>query len=214
MGEVSSEKPTELAIDYPDRKLNRVTSFFRPILAIPILIILGSLFGAPYFWEQGMWHWKLPAVPAFVVGPTALLILFKQKYPRWWFDWNLNMARFSTRVFSYIALLTDVYPSTDDPQAVDLDLYYPDPSEDLARWKPYVKWFLAIPHYIVLFFLNVGGTMAIILAWFSILFTGRYPEKLFKFVVEVYHWNVRVIAYAFLFITDEYPAFSFKGWRE
>ncbi|MFW6006332.1 MAG: DUF4389 domain-containing protein, partial [Candidatus Bipolaricaulota bacterium] len=120
MSEVSAEKPTELSIDYPDRKLNRVKTFLRPILAIPILIILGGLFGAPFFWEQGMWHWKIPALPAFVIGPTALMILFKQKYPSWWFDWNLNMTRFSTRVFSYMALLTDVYPSTDDPQGVDL----------------------------------------------------------------------------------------------
>ncbi|MFP4647090.1 MAG: DUF4389 domain-containing protein [Candidatus Acetothermia bacterium] len=214
MTEVTSEKPTELKIDYPDRKLNRLTTFLRPLLAIPILIILGSLFGAPFFWEKGMWHWKIPALPAFVVGPTALMILFKQKYPKWWFDWNLHMARFSTRVFSYLALLTDVYPSTDESQGVDLDFQYPDPPNELSRWKPYVKWFLALPHYIVLFFLNVAGTMSIILAWFWILFTGRYPRKLFDFVVGVYHWNIRVIAYAFLFITDNYPAFSFEGWRK
>ncbi|MFW6190327.1 MAG: DUF4389 domain-containing protein [Candidatus Bipolaricaulota bacterium] len=214
MSEVSAEKPTELSIDYPDRKLNRAKTFLRPILAIPILIILGGLFGAPFFWEQGMWHWKIPALPAFVIGPTALMILFKQKYPSWWFDWNLNMTRFSTRVFSYMALLTDVYPSTDDPQGVDLKLYRPNPEEDLVRWMPYLKWFLAIPHYVVLFFLNTAGTMAIVLAWFSILFTGRYPKKLFNFVVEIYHWNLRVVSYAFLFITDKYPPFSFGGWQE
>jgi hypothetical protein len=214
MEEASSEQPTRLSIDYPDRQLNRTTTFFRLILAIPILIILGSLFGAPFFWEQGLWHWKLPALPAFVVGPTALMIIFQQKYPDWWFDWNLNMAKFSTRVFSYLSLLTDVYPSTDDPQGVHLDFHYPDPAEDLHRWKPLIKWFLAIPHYVVLFFLNTASTMAVIIAWFAILFTGRYPKKLFKFVVEVYHWNLRVIAYAFLFITDRYPAFSFSGWGE
>ncbi len=214
MNESETNAPTRLSIDFPDRKLNRLTTFFRPILAIPILIILGSLFGAPFFWEQGLWQWQLPAIPAFVVGPTALMILFKQKYPRWWFDWNLNMAKFSTRVFSYLALLTDVYPSTDDTQSVHLDLKYPDPSEDLGRWMPLVKWFLAIPHYIVLVFLNIAGMMVIIMAWFAILFTGRYPRKLFSFVVELYHWNLRVIAYAFLFITDEYPGFNFSGWGE
>ncbi|MFW6013463.1 MAG: DUF4389 domain-containing protein, partial [Candidatus Bipolaricaulota bacterium] len=119
-----------------------------------------------------------------------------------------------TRVFSYMALLTDVYPSTDDPQGVDLKLYRPNPEEDLVRWMPYLKWFLAIPHYVVLFFLNTAGTMAIVLAWFSILFTGRYPKKLFNFVVEIYHWNLRVVSYAFLFITDNYPPFSFGGWQE
>ncbi|MFB6291305.1 MAG: DUF4389 domain-containing protein [Candidatus Bipolaricaulia bacterium] len=221
MEEASREKPTRLEIDYPDRELDRVTTFFRPIVAIPILIILGTLSGGPVFWESVPWdwgwfshlEWQETGAAAFVVVPTALMIIFRSKYPRWWFDWNLQLAKFGARVFSYMALLTDVYPSTDDEQGVHLDLHYPEVSEELTSWKPLVKWFLAIPHYFVLFFLNTATTMVIILAWFAILFTGRYPRELFKFVVNVFHWNLRVLAYVFLLITDKYPSFTFNGWE-
>ncbi|MFW6104904.1 MAG: DUF4389 domain-containing protein [Candidatus Bipolaricaulota bacterium] len=206
------EKPTILSIDYPQKKLDRLTTFFRPLVAIPILIIFSTLTGTHFFWEEGPWAWEWYMGTSFVVAPTALMIIFQQKYPRWWFDWNLNLARFATRIFSYMALLTDNYPSTDEEQGVHLNLHYPDVSSELNRWMPIVKWFLAIPHYLVLFFLNTAATMVIIMAWFSILFTGRYPKKLFNFVVEVFHWNLRIVAYAFLMITDEYPAFSFSGW--
>lgn len=219
MEKATQQKPTKLEIDYPEDQLDRVTTFFRPIVAIPILIILGTLSGAPVFWDHapwgwgwiGQWDWQNAA--AFVVLPTALMVIFRRKYPRWWFDWNLNMAKFVARVFSYMALLTDTYPSTDDEQGVNLDLHYPDVEEELTSWMPLVKWFLAIPHYIVLFFLNIATTMVVIIAWFAILFTGRYPKGLFNFVVNVYHWNLRVLAYAFLLITDEYPAFDFSGWE-
>ncbi|MBS3736031.1 MAG: DUF4389 domain-containing protein [Candidatus Bipolaricaulota bacterium] len=219
MEQAKSEKPTKLTIEYPDRQLDRLTTFFRPIVAIPILIVLGTLSGAPVFWEGtpwgwgwiGQWDWQNAA--AFVVVPTALMIIFRRKYPRWWFDWNLNMAKFVARVFSYMALMTDTYPSTDDEQGVNLDLHYPEVSEELTSWMPLVKWFLAIPHYIVLFFLNIASTMVVIIAWFAIMFTGRYPKGLFDFVVKVYHWNLRVLAYAFLLITDKYPAFDFNGWE-
>jgi len=219
METATEEKPTRLEIDYPERDLDRLTTFFRPIVAIPILIVLGILSGGPAFWEESRWgwdwigHWQWQGAAAFVVAPTALLIIFRSKYPRWWFDWNLNLARFGMRVLAYMALLTDVYPSTDDEQGVHLDLHYPDVSEDLTSWMPLIKWFLAIPHYIVLFFLNVASTMVIILAWFAILFTGRYPRELFNFVVNVFHWNLRVMAYAFLLITDKYPSFNFTGWE-
>ena len=213
MNEVNAEKPTDLSIDYPDRKLDRLTTFFRPIVAIPILIILGSLAGTQFFWEHGPWTWDWYLGVSFIVGPTALMIIFKQKYPRWWFDWNLHLARFALRVVSYLALLTDKYPATDDEQGVHLELHYPDVSGELERWMPIVKWFLAIPHYVVLFFLNTAVTMVVIISWLSILFTGRYPEKLFHFVEEVFHWNIRVQAYAFLMLTDKYPAFSFDGWE-
>ena len=221
MEEATRAKPTTLEIDYPDRELDRVTTFFRPLVAIPILIILGALGGSPVFWYEGSWFWdwfgnldwQWQGFPAILVAPTALMIIFRQKYPRWWFDWNLNLTRFATRVFSYLALLTDVYPSTDDSQGVHLDLHYPDVSEELNSLMPLVKWFLAIPHYILLFFLNTAATMVIILSWFAILFTGKYPKSFFGFVVEVYHWNLRVLAYAFLLITDKYPGFNFTGWE-
>ena len=136
------------------------------------------------------------------------MILFRQKYPRWWFDWNLNLVRFENRVFAYLALLRDEYPSTDEEQAVRVDFPYPDAKTDLNRWLPLVKWLLAIPHYIVLFFLAIAAFVVVIIAWFAILFTGRYPQGLFDFVVGVMRWGNRVQGYAFVLITDRYPPFS------
>ena len=139
--------------------------------------------------------------------PALLMIVFRQKYPRWWFDWNLNLMRFSNRVTVYLALLDDHYPSTDEEQAVHLDFPYPD-AHQLNRWLPLIKWFLALPHYFVLIFLGVGACVAVIIAWFAILFTGRYPQNLFRFVVGVLRWSNRVSAYAFLLVTDQYPPFQ------
>jgi hypothetical protein len=135
------------------------------------------------------------------------MILFRQKYPRWWFDWNLAVARFATRVLSYLALLSDEYPSTDEEQAVHIDIPYPNVKDDLNRWLPLVKWFLAIPHLIVLWFLGIATIVVVIVSWFAILFTGRYPKDLFDFVVGVFRWYWRVLAYAFLLTTDRYPPF-------
>lgn len=214
MEEVSVDRPIHLNIDYPDKKLDRLTSFFRPVTAIPILIIFGLLAGEPFMWEQEMWglhwNWGLQNIPAFVVLPTILMILFRQKYPRWWFNWNLNLVRFATRVGTYLALLTDTYPSVDEEQAVNLQIHYPDVPNELNRGLPLIKWFLAIPHYILLFFLNTAGLMVVILAWFSILFSGRYPKSLFNFVVGVFQWNLRVAAYTIFLVTDNYPPFGFS----
>jgi hypothetical protein len=140
-------------------------------------------------------------------GPL-LMILFRQKYPRWWFDWNLELQRFTNRVGIYLALMDDRYPATDQQQAVHLDYAYPDAARDLNRWLPLVKWFLAIPHYIVLFFLWIAAIVVVIIAWFAILFTGRYPRGMFDFVQGVIRWGARVGAYAFVLVTDRYPPFS------
>ena len=108
---------------------------------------------------------------------------------------------------AYVGLLDDHYPSTDEEQAVHLDFPYPDAGQ-LNRWLPLVKWLLAIPHYIVLFFLAIGAVVAVIIAWFAILFTGRYPRGLFDYVVGVIRWSNRVTGYAMVLVTDQYPPFS------
>jgi hypothetical protein len=149
----------------------------------------------------------LVAVGGLLFLPPLLMIVFRGKYPRWWFDWNVELMRFTNRVYAYGALLSDRYPSTDEKQYVKLDLEYPDAREDLSRWLPLVKWFLAIPHYVVLAVLSIGALFAVVAAWFSILLTGRYPRTLFDYVVGVMRWSNRVSAYAFVLATDKYPPF-------
>lgn len=177
-----------LDIDYPGR-LNRLTTFFRPILMIPIAIIVSLL-------STGLWF------------ATLLMIVFRVKYPRWWFDFARELARFNTRVGAYAALLTDAYPSTTKDQAVHLDIDYPEVGKDLNRWMPLVKWLLAIPHYVILIILWLFALVAIVVAWFAILITGRYPRGLFNYVVGLLRWSIRVSAYMYLLVTDEYPPFG------
>lgn len=201
--------PVGLSVDYPDRDLNRATSFFRGILIIPIVAILVLVSGPG--WGSGAHAARFPFMAGGLLFlPTLLMILFRWKYPRWWFDWNLNLARFGLRVGAYLALLTDVYPSTDQEQSVHLTMSYPNVTKDLKAGLPLVKWFLAIPHYVILAFLGIGAVGAVIIAWFAILFTARYPRGLFDFVVAVGRWGVRVSAYAFLLVTDVYPPFSLE----
>ena len=205
--------PARLDVQYPER-LNRVTTAFRLILIIPIAIVLGILSGGGTQSTQtasGEWVTTTTAgVASGLFGATLLMILFRQRYPRWWFDFNLELTRFAARVGAYLLLLTDTYPSTVEHQSVALDVDYPDVEHDLNRGLPLVKWFLAIPHYIVLFFLAIGVFFVVIVAWFAILFTGRYPRGLFDYVVGVARWALRVNAYAFLLATDRYPPFSLQ----
>jgi hypothetical protein len=199
-----------LEIEYPDRTLNRATSFFRPIMAIPILIVLCLVSGVGMGnHSEDTWRLAL-AAGGIIFLPTLLMLLFRWKYPRWWFDWNLNLVRFSLRVGSYLLLLTDVFPSTDEEQGVHVELPYPDPTKDLKVGLPLVKWFLAIPHYVVLAFLAVAVCFVTLVAWFAILFTGRYPKDMHRFVTGVMRWGLRVSAYAFLLVTDTYPPFSLE----
>ena len=200
-------QPSRLTIDYPDRELNRLTTFFRLFVAVPILIVLATVGGGTWEWSYDNGKETAAAAGGVLFFGPLLMILFRQKYPRWWFDFNLQLTRFTTRVWSYIALMSDEYPSTDEEQFVHLELEYPDVKADLNRWLPLVKWFLAIPHYIVLIFLVVASVFAVIGAWFAILFTGRYPRGLFNFVEGVMRWGLRVEAYSMLLITDKYPPF-------
>ncbi len=211
MAETLTAYPVSLSIDYPDRNLNRLTTFFRIFTAIPIFIIIVLLSSAQSGGDgSGGWAYRYAAA-GLVVLPIVLMLLFRQKYPRWWFDWNVALIKFSTRFWAYLALLRDEYPSTDEDQAVHIEIPYPDAKNELNRWLPLVKWFLAIPHYIVLFFLGIAAIVSIVIAWFAILFTGRYPKDLFDFVVGVFRWSLRVAAYAFLLTTDRYPPFALSG---
>jgi hypothetical protein len=198
--------PLTLEVDYPDRPLNRMSNAFRLVMLVPIAIVLAALtaFGAAASDGNST---GLVAVGGLLFLPPLLMIVFRGKYPRWWFDWNVELMRFTNRVYAYGALLSDRYPSTDEQQYVKLDIEYPDAGKDLSRWLPLVKWFLAIPHYVVLAVLSVGALFAVVAAWFSILFTGRYPRALFNYVVGVMRWSNRVNAYALVLATDKYPPF-------
>ncbi|HEX6682249.1 MAG TPA: DUF4389 domain-containing protein [Candidatus Limnocylindrales bacterium] len=203
--------PVSFSVDYPDRPLNRLTTAFRIFMVIPILIVLGAISGTT--WQQADDRDPGTGLTIVLTGtgvlflPPLLMILFRQKYPRWWFDWNLELQRFGARVMAYLALMDDRYPSTDQQQAVHLDYPYPDAARDLNRWLPLVKWFLAIPHYVVLVILDIAAFFVVIVAWFAILFTGGYPRGLFDFVEGVIRWQTRVGAYAFTLVTDAYPPF-------
>jgi hypothetical protein len=189
----STAYPVQFAVEYPDRELDRVHTGFRIFAAIPILILSAAI-------DAGR-------ATALLILPPLLMIVVRQKYPRWWFDWNRELLRFENRVGAYLALMDDHYPSTDEKQGVTLELPYPDVERDLNRWLPLVKWILAIPHYIVLVFLWLGAILVVIGAWFVILFTGRYPRGIFDYVEGVFRWTNRVVGYALALVTDQYPPF-------
>jgi hypothetical protein len=211
----STAYPARLEVDYPG-ELDRFTTFFRLLWIIPILIIDTLLSATGTYTYVNQAGETVTESTGGIAGglflATLLMIVVRQKYPRWWFDFAREFARFSARVASYLFLLTDTYPSTTEEQSVHLEVDYPeDVPTELNRWLPLVKWLLAIPHYIVLAFLAVGVVIAWIIAWFAILFTGRYPQGLFDYVVGVGRWALRVYAYAFLLLTDEYPPFSLQA---
>ncbi|MDP6666480.1 MAG: DUF4389 domain-containing protein [Dehalococcoidia bacterium] len=197
MTSTAQTQPTDsvrLEIDYAGTDRDRFTTLFRAILAIPILVVFGTL-------EAGR--------DTALMIPTAALILFRQKYPRWWFDFSIQYQRFMTRIICYLGLLTDDYPSTDEEQGVHLEIDYPDATQ-LNRWLPLFKWFLAIPHYVVIAVLVVVMLIVVVLGWFAILFTGSFPRGFHDFIVGVNRWFLRVVAYAFMLTTDDYPPFSLE----
>jgi hypothetical protein len=203
--------PVQFSVDYPDRELNRLTTALRIFTVIPIAIVIATIAG----FSGGSGDFDGGSGATFAIGgggllflPPLLMILFREKYPRWWFEWNRELLRFGNRVLIYLALMDDRYPSTDEQQSVRLNFEYPEAQRDLNRWLPLVKWLLAIPHYIVLIILTIGAFFAVIAAWFAILFTGRYPRGIFNFVEGVVRWHNRVDCYAFLLVTDRYPPFQ------
>ena len=206
MASNQSDYPVQLSIDYPDRPLSRLTTLFRLIMVIPILIVAGLIPGmvnSGQFGDSGQAAISVPVVWL----PLVLILLFRRKYPRWWFDWNLEISRFVLRIETYVMALRDEYPSTDEHQAVHLDIKYPNAETDLNRWLPLIKWLLAIPHYIVLAILSILGLVAVILGWIMVIITTQYPRALFDFLVGVIRYGTRVQGYAFLLVTDRYPPF-------
>jgi len=203
--------PVNLSVEYPDRPLDRLSTAFRIFVAIPIMIVLGTVSGTTwsFYSSSGTVHVVAGAGGVLFLGPL-LMILFRQKYPRWWFDWNLELQRFTNRVLVYVLLMDDRYPSTDQEQGLRLDYVYPDVPRELNRFLPLVKWLLVIPHFIVLAFLWIAVFFVVIVAWFAILFTGRYTRGIFDFVEGVVRWGQRVVAYAFTLVTDRYPPFSLR----
>jgi hypothetical protein len=200
--------PVQFSVDYPDRPLSRMSTAFRIVLVIPIAVVLGAVSNETWQWSaDGQTTQVAAGAGGLLFFAPLLMILFRQKYPRWWFDWNLELQRFTNRLGIYLALMDDRYPSTTDQQSVHLEYPYPDAERDLIRWMPLVKWFLAIPHYIILFFLWIAAVVVVIVGWFAILFTGRYPRGIFDFVEGVIRWQNRVAAYAFVLVTDRYPPF-------
>jgi len=203
--------PARLDIDYPER-LDRLTTLLRVIWIIPIAVILSLLTSTGNTTVVTQSGNRVVSSGGGIAGglwlATLLMLLFRVRYPRWWFDFARELTRFGARVGAYLGLLTDRYPSTVEEQSVHLEIDYPDVEHELNRWLPLVKWLLAIPHYVVLFFLWLAAIVAIVVAWFAILLTGRYPHSLFDFVVGVARWSLRVGAYAFLLVTDRYPPFS------
>ncbi|MFC1904423.1 DUF4389 domain-containing protein [Chloroflexota bacterium] len=208
MAQTTIAYPMSLSIDYPDRPLNRLTTFFRLFTIIPIAIIIVLIAGATSGGNDSGGGNYQNAAGGLVILPIVLMLLFRQKYPRWWFDWNVALLKFNTRFSVYFMLMRDEYPSTDEDQAVHIDIPYPDAKAELNRWLPLVKWFLAIPHIVFLFFLGIAALVCAVIAWFAILFTGRYPKGLFDFVVGVFRWSLRVAVYALLLTTDRYPPFT------
>ena len=205
--------PVEFSVEYPDRPLSRLTTAFRLIYAIPIVIVAAAIGGGDTRWGSAghTTTIALGGTAGVLCVPPLLMIVFRQKYPRWWFDWNVELLRFTSRIAAYLALMDDRYPSTDEQQSVSLELPYPDAKEGLNRWLPIVKVLLAIPHFIILGFLSLAALVAVVIAWFAILFTGRYPRGLFDFAVGVMRWWNRVIGYALVLVTDEYPPFRLSA---
>jgi len=208
-----NDYPVTFAVEYPERQLDRLSSFFRIFTVLPIAIVVGAIVGFSTSYRDAGDTTVTIAVGGIglLFLPVLLMILFRNKYPRWWFDWNLELQRFVSRVGVYALLMDDRYPATDAHQGVRLDYRYPDVERELGRGMPLVKWLLAIPHYIVLAFLLIGVFFAAIIAWFAILFTGRYPRTLFDYIEGVLRWHNRVVGYAFALVTDQYPPFRLRA---
>ena len=200
--------PLTFDVAYPDRPLNRLTTALRLFMAVPILVVLTAIGGFTVASTGADTTTVVASGSALLFLPPLLMVVFRGRYPRWWYEFNVELLRFQNRVGVYLALMDDRYPSAEEQQSVRLDVPYPT---GLNRLLPLVKWLLAIPHYVVLAVLYVGALVAIVAAWFAVLVTGRFPHGLFDYLVGVGRWTNRVTAYAFLLVTDEYPPFRLRA---
>lgn len=199
--------PVQFSVEYPDGPMNRLSTLLRAVYCVPVIVILAAVSGVGIDFTFGVSWGLLTHLGGLLVLPTVLMLLFHNKYPRWWFDFNLALLQFANRVAAYLLLLTDAYPSTDEEQSVHLDIAYPDTEWGINRVMPLFKWALAIPHLLALTVLGLAVVAACVGAWFAILATGRYPRSLFDFVVGVMRWENRVVGYALILVTDQYPPF-------
>ncbi|MGE5668630.1 MAG: DUF4389 domain-containing protein [Betaproteobacteria bacterium] len=201
---------------------NRVTVFFRLILAIPHLILVGGpglALGGGWAWEtpaHGDWAWGFHWGGGGVLGAVACImtiiawfaILFASNHPRGLWDFVRFFMSWRARAVAYIALLRDEYPPFGDAAyPARYEVAYPDMPRN--KWTVGLRIFYVIPHAIVLFFLGIAWFVTAVVAWFAILFTGSYPEGLYHFAVGYLRWSLRVESYLLL-LRDEYPPFSFE----
>lgn len=195
---MSNQIETQVDVTLTER--NRLTALFRIILVVPMAIFVASF--APN-WSNNTDSWTI----GIVILPTALAIVFRQVYPSYLLAFNEALLALQTRVDAYVLLLTDEYPSIEDNDVVSVTFPEVD-AKALNRWMPLIKWFLAIPLYLVGIAYIIYAAFLTLFAWFSILFTGNYPEFCAEGVVgTIAYWN-RVVGYALVLVTDEYPSFS------
>ena len=186
----ASGYPLRFDVQYPEQ-LSRLLIFVKWLLAIPHFIIL----------------YALGIVSSVILVIAFFTILFTKRFPRGLFDFVVNVNRWNANAFAYYGLLRDEYPPFSWEPGQYPVTYEVDYPEELNRWLPLIKWLLVIPHLIVLLFVFLVAYVAWFIAFFAILFTGRFPRGLFDFIVGVIRWNYRVGAYLYL-LRDEYPPFS------
>ena len=197
---MSKQVQTKLVVN--TRKRNRATTFFRPILIIPILIFVGTFSSS----NSGA-----TSISFTLAVPVLLALVFRNIYPSYIYGFNQSFLELQNRISLYALYLTDEFPSIEKSKYVTITLPEVRGGKALNRWLPLVKWLLAIPLYVVGVVYLAVTVIYTIIAWFNILFTGKYPKFAIDFVVgTVQFWN-RVTGYAFILVTDEYPTFSVKA---
>jgi len=197
---MSNQIETQIDVSLTER--NRLTAFFRLILVVPAFIFISSFAPTASFSDDGS-----AILAGLLALPAALAIVVRQVYPSYVLAFNEAVLSLQTRVDAYLLLLSDQYPSIEENDVVSVTFPEVD-AKQLNRWLPLVKWLLALPLYLVGIVYFIYAALLTLLGWFSILFTGNYPEVCAEGVVgTIAYWN-RVAGYAFLLVTDEYPTFS------